>query len=186
MNKQIYSHIEVLHDNGPTNSGYLLSAKHRRLNPSTQVHFTRFGIILSGDLTPGPNGDPVMASFKNRNWFLGEMSQGYLCSKFLRAAWHPELVERDLQGCIDSYTEDSYAQEDAAAYRTVLEQWDCEMSADELRELMEDAGLTDVWDGFPGHGVLPANSDLLFTIQRDFMRLYQEQVVTPLGQEVAS
>lgn len=179
MSKPLYSHLEVLHDNGPANSGYLLSAKSNSINPSTQVHFTRFGIILSGDLTPGPNNDPVMASFKNRNWFLGEMAQGYLCSKFLRAAWHPELVERDLQDYIDSYTEDSYtedsyAQEDAAAYRSVLEQWHCEMSAGDLRELMEDAGLTDVWDGFPGYGVLPADSDLLFTIQRDFKRLYQE------------
>lgn len=59
--------------------------------------FTPEGIFIQGDVALGRDrggiGTPV---YKSLEWFAGQLSADYLCSKFLSKAWQREVASRDI------------------------------------------------------------------------------------------
>lgn len=62
---------------------------------STMVLFTPEGIALMGDLTPEHNGTVSCYGY-GLDWFVGNLSEDYLCEKFLAKGWHADLAQDEL------------------------------------------------------------------------------------------
>lgn len=63
---------------------------------STLILFTPEGIALMGDLTPERNGS-ISACGYGEQWFKGQLSEGYLCEKFLDKKFSPKRALASLR-----------------------------------------------------------------------------------------
>lgn len=80
---------------------------------STLLVFTPEGIALMGDLTPTRHGTVSCLGY-GLNWFTGQLSSDYLCSKFLEEDYLPELGRRRiLEGILEQRREKRLSQERA-------------------------------------------------------------------------
>lgn len=77
---------------------------------STLILFTPEGIVLMGDLCPNLNGAVSVYGY-NLGWFSKQLSEDYLCSKFLRQEWQPVLAQ---SYCYDMALEVRRGQHDEA------------------------------------------------------------------------
>ena len=91
MRKALENHIlvPVLEDE-KIRAFYLKGPKQGRAM-STLILFTPEGIVLQGDLTPTDNGTVSTFGYGLR-WFRGELSGSYLCEKFLKKVFRPDLA----------------------------------------------------------------------------------------------
>lgn len=139
---------------------------------STLITFTPEGIVLQGDLTPGSYGNVSTFGY-GREWFSGQLSEGYLCEKFLSRCFVPEYAELGLR-------------------REILRQRrELLLSKEEARELWrfvhvstDFTGQQDTYDFWttdlhnldtedcPGYGYEPAEAGWLCAIQQKFAELY--------------
>jgi len=63
---------------------------------STMIIFSPEGIVLLGDLSPSRYGN-VSALGYGLSWFSKNLSETYLCEKFLEKGWHQDLAVSDLK-----------------------------------------------------------------------------------------
>lgn len=135
---------------------------------STLLLFTPVGIALMGDLTPERNGS-VSALGYGLEWFKNEMSEGYLCEKFLEKKFVPELALRDLRDPDGLIRSDATPEQLEALDRIArtIHDYDGSLLAHELLF----AGF-DICDGVPGWGYHPGEAGWLCAIQRKFRELY--------------
>ncbi len=137
---------------------------------STLIVFTPEGIALMGDLTPEHNGSTSCMGY-SLAWFAGELSDGYLCEKFLKTGWHAELAKEELERWLkDDERELTDDQRDAirSAMGSVNDN-----NVHEMMDELESAGFS-MDDGPPGCGYDPRERRILVAIQERFSQLYRE------------
>ena len=142
-------------------------------------------IVVTGDLAPNDNQGCVSNVGYGLDWFAGRKSDDYLCGKFLRREWVPEIARAALKDRLEEEQKDAADENldslDRAAAKT---------RAEKLAEAMEDFGestdptrsaeafhelWSDVYDDTPedtGFGYDPRSAALLVAIQETFARLY--------------
>lgn len=141
---------------------------------STLILFTPEGIVLQGDLTPGQNGNVSCLGYGS-GWFSSQLSEDYLCSKFLSKVFVRDYAERGLR------------------IEILQARRDHMLSKERARELWGETGLPDdstapseayrLWteelhyedgDGCPGYGYAPVEAGWLCAIQQRFAQLFNE------------
>lgn len=133
---------------------------------STLLTFTPEGIVLQGDLTPERNGS-VSALGYGLKWFLGELSEGYLCEKFLEKQWVPDLAAEELLDPDSGWLEDLTEPQQAALCTTAS--WIREGDLDQRAahdEICKAVGR--YVDEMPGYGYVPHQATWLCAIQQRF------------------
>lgn len=158
-----------------------------------EVMFTSEGIVILGDLTPTRRGVISDLGY-GLGWFGSTKSEDYLCSKFLTAGWHQELVgpkldervadaERELAADIAAALAATVADEDPEepddhyvknrdAWKKIRAFWNSdETSQKELHEFASDL-ISDFWDEEIGHGYKPSDAGWLCAIQQRFAALH--------------
>jgi hypothetical protein len=96
MRESLAGHVLELHaDHEKVKAFYLKGPKNGRMM-SSLILFTIEGIVIMGDLTPCQNG-VISAYGYGLNWFAGRKSEDYLCEKFLRKEFVPELAEQSFK-----------------------------------------------------------------------------------------
>lgn len=141
-------------------------------------------IVVMGDLCPGANGVVSNIGY-GVGWFAARKSEGYLCEKFLRKVWVPELALAALRQALQD-ERDAFVDADRAEVERITKR------VEALEEAIEEAGedasgdvvaestpfyeaWTDIYDDSPedqGYGYDPKDAALLVAIQETFARLY--------------
>lgn len=172
---------------------------------SCRIIFTPDGIVICGDLCPGDgnNGGLVSDLGYGLGWFAGELGSDYLCSKFLRQKFVPQLAMKEIESWVDAINDrrydaedkvseiedgegddmfsacldDSNAQERIDALEDIIYKLDCnEMGEHGLHEALGDLDCDYVCEGVPGYGYEPRDENLLSAIQRRFAYLYKHDL----------
>lgn len=159
MKNDLKNHVleEVLPQTGEFRAFYLKEPGEGRVM-STLFVFTPEGIAIMGDLCPG--GPKNQGSISNYGyalpWFSGRLSEYYLCEKFLRREWQPEVAERWCREHIEELK-----QEAAAEKKDVerLSEWEellsslqgGEMGCDRFQEALQDLDFDIEDEGFEYH-----------------------------------
>jgi len=91
--------------------------RYRMVKPGTNMFSVYLAevansICLNGDLCVGYNG-VVSASGYELGWFSGRLSEGYLCSKFLRQEWQWEAAVEVIEWQIKEAKEENYDMADS-------------------------------------------------------------------------
>lgn len=163
---------------------------------SCTIVFTPVGVAILGDLVPGENG-VVSRTYLSVEWFAGQLSQDYLCSKFLPKQWHHELArdevdqmiydvqaradeaEAAIEEAVDRSEGLIYVNIDAERGATLIEELEtlsykldcCEIGEEGLHDALHELDIpTD--DGIPGYGYSPREVEILVAIQQRFAELY--------------
>ena len=152
-------------------TAYYLKRPDERMG-STLLVFTREGIAIMGDRVPKSNGT-VSIFGVDLQWFASELSEDYLCKKFLRTTWSCDrAIEelRDPEGALRAgETEITLARFDELAEELEFgsgEEW--------LHEQLGDLAI-DCSDGVPGSNCYnPNEAGWLCAIQQRFAELYVE------------
>lgn len=170
--------LEPLVESGPVQAYYLKVPGQGRID-SVLLLFTPEGIAIQGDITPSHHGDTLgpdrVSSFKcHLEWFAKDLSEDYLCSKFLSKVWVREYAEQELRdpnGCWqEGLREDP---EQMESFQEILDNLD-EHGEEWLYHELTEAGFV-VDDGVPGRGYEPHAAGWLCAIQQAFARLWREQ-----------
>ena len=147
-------------------------------------------IVVTGDLAPNDNQGCVSNIGYGLDWFAGRKSDDYLCGKFLRREWVPEIARAALKGRLEEEQRDEddedLDKDDRAAATTRIEAIgealdaaadpggaDPTRSAEAFHELW-----TELYDDGPedtGFGYGPRSAALLVAIQETFARLYWDK-----------
>lgn len=176
MRESLKDHVLEPHADLENLKAWYLKKPGRTRMMSTLILFTVEGIVLMGDLTPCQNG-VVSALGYGVNWFAGKLSEDYLCEKFLRKEFVPEVAERRFKEEILHYRRDGSLTKEKAR-----EGWDG------IESKME--------DGLSGHAFYelyweimndspeirydynPGDAGWLCAIQQRFAQLYVAMAVT--------
>jgi hypothetical protein len=162
---------------------YLKEPKHGRMG-SCLILFTVEGIVIMGDLTPCQNG-VISAYGYGLDWFAGQLSEDYLCSKFLTKEFVPELAlqgfkerlleKRRLSGVRCPSLDDRFIDKFTAreAWEYVEGMMQDGMGRDEYYRLY-----CETFNDSPecGYGYNRSDAAWLCAIQQRFSELYQAQV----------
>lgn len=138
------------------------------------------GITLAGDLQIGPGrGGVVMAAGYDLEWFASDLSEGYLCSKFLQEEWSLEEAERGVRQRIRDLRADTAR--GISSYNDETRQW-IKIARDMKRGFIEDdrgladalheAGFDLACDYWPGHGYNRGSAGWLCAAQQRFHELW--------------
>jgi hypothetical protein len=170
--------IQVVHE--PDVQVYMLKKPDRGRMGSTQLVFTKEGIVIMGDLCPGLNGC-ISAYGYGINWFAGQLGGSYLGEKFLAKGFHPEAAAdemRDPNHWIHGDPDDADDPEAVAELErdidelcTKLQEGEC--SHEGLYDWMIEHGI-DTADGTAGWCYDPHDLGMLCEIQRVFSSKYKE------------
>jgi hypothetical protein len=100
MKESLKDHVlvPVLPHKGAWASFYLRKPGEGRMM-SCLITFTPEGIVLQGDLTPGRTGNVSVPGY-GLDWFAGQLSEDYLCEKFLERKWSSSLTRRAIRETI--------------------------------------------------------------------------------------
>jgi hypothetical protein len=148
-------------------------------------------IVVTGDLCPNDNQGCVSNTGNGLLWFAGTASDDYLCSKFLRKTWVPDIALDALRGLLDD------ARKDTEADAEVVDERAMERAHRRLHAVEEaiaesegepdgESAITRSSEAFgeweyevfhdtseaPGFGYEPREAALLCAIQKTFARLY--------------
>lgn len=158
-------------------SGYLGTPGTRRM--STLITFTPEGIVLQGDLTPERNGS-ISAHGYGAKWFAGELSESYLCSKFIEKRFSPEraldVIKREL---IEARKKGTFDKEEARLHWDRIEGWGEEALTPEDYAILYES----VFYNWPEETPMDydeGEAGWLCAIQQRFKEAYQKQKKTPL------
>jgi hypothetical protein len=176
MRESLAGHILEPHaDHEKVKAFFLKGPKNGRMM-SCLILFTIEGIVIMGDLTPCQNG--VISTYGyGLSWFAGPKSEDYLCEKFLRKEFVPELAERSFKDQLLRYRRD---EPERLSKEQAREAWD------QVERLMYDGmdarAFCDLYyDTFKdtpecGYGYNPADAGWLCAIQQQFAALYAEML----------
>ena len=132
--------------------------------------FTPEGIGLTGDLSIDNWGVWSMFGSPNLGWFSSQLSEDYLCGKFLKEGhWDADRAADAIAFALDP-------DEDVTAEREIeknLRERDID-NPNDLYHAMSKAGLCTT-DGFPGQGFDPAAAGWLCAVQQRFRELRAKQ-----------
>lgn len=156
---------EITPKGSPVRAFSLCSERGRMM--SVLLLFTPEGIVLMGDLRLTTRG-VVAAYHYDLPWFCGARSEDYLCSKFLRKEWQPEVAGKDLQRLLSDHNDIS--PESGGALRKVLDDIE-NMTQHEFLGATEGLLDTEVAAGL-GLDYNLADAGWLVTIQKRFSMLY--------------
>ncbi|MGV3707582.1 MAG: hypothetical protein ACO1Q7_01995 [Gemmatimonas sp.] len=173
MKRTLASHTLELHVDTPTLRAYYMREKPNSRMMSTYIIFSREGIVITGDFCPGRRG--VVSSLGyGLEWFAGQLSEDYLCSKFLEKEWVPTEGYDDLRReILRDRRFDSISKKNAReAWDDLLLEDRESISADRAYEIFTDAGMQDFEIG---HGYRPHDAEFLCAIQQRFAELYHAQ-----------
>jgi hypothetical protein len=163
MKESLKDHVLTLVQEGEV-TAYYLGKKGTRMM-SCLLLFTPEGIAIMGDLTPQLHGSVSVYGY-GIGWFSKHLSEGYLCEKFLRERFVPELAEKELRDP-EGYWREELSPEVSDRIADDL----CDHGQEWLYEELLDAGV-DCSDGIPGFGYDPAEAGWLCAIQQRFSELY--------------
>ena len=170
MRRALANHVIETVCDSPTVKAYYLKKPDGSRAMSTLLLFTPEGIVLQGDLTPEQHGSISTLGY-GLKWFLGDLSEGYLCEKFLRKEWVQELAVEELADAHSYWREEATARQleglDSLLYR--LDDMDPGRLADELEALGYD-----VADELPGFGYDPGKAGWLCAIQQRFAERWRQ------------
>jgi len=151
------------------------------------VHVAEVGrhIVLTGDLQIGGLHGCVSAGGYTLNWFSKELSEDYLCSKFLSKEWQWEVAAETLQDWLDSPLVDTTIEEHEhrARIQAILDAdtnptgfyWDYDVpSQHELYRELEDMYPGYIDDGVPGYDWPRTDAGWLVAVNRRFTELMKE------------
>lgn len=112
MREQLKDHaLEELTKPDAVIRAFRLKPPERTRIMSTLIVFTPEGIVLLGDLKPqGDTNGVVSVLGYGLDWFRSQLSERYLCEKFLRKRWQPEAAILEL----DQMLKDLHAEGDQA------------------------------------------------------------------------
>lgn len=165
MRNALKDHKLVKVQDGEVLAFYL--RKEDTLSMSTLLVFTPEGIAMMGDLTPERNGSISSRSY-GLKWFVGELSESYLCEKFLEQKYVPELAKQALLNPNGYLRED--ADEETISKLDNLANIIDSLSTHELYEHLTDMGYAS--ECIPGYGYDPGEAGWLCAIQQKFAALY--------------
>jgi hypothetical protein len=144
---------------------------------SCLIVFTVEGIVIQGDLTPCHNG-VISCGGYGLSWFAGRLSEDYLCEKFLRKEFVPELAERRFKEDLLRWRrERSKDSKYGVSKEEARSAWD---AIEGMRDEMDPRGFYDLYyDTFKdtpecGYGYNPGDAGWLCAIQQRFAALYAE------------
>jgi hypothetical protein len=100
MKESLKDHVlvPVLPHKGAWASFYLRKPGEGRMM-SCLITFTPEGIVIQGDLTPGRNGNVSVLGY-GLDWFAGQLSEDYLCEKFLERRFSRERTVQAIKETI--------------------------------------------------------------------------------------
>jgi len=139
-----------------------------------QIIFSPEGIALQGDVRYGDRTGATSDLGYGFNWFQSNLSEDYLCEKFLHREWVAKYAADSLQEEIDDPEEYGLSDEMVAKLKPII------------ANLKEAAGMmeADLWtefenidyecDEMPGYGFHPDKAMALCGVQQRFHQLYQE------------
>lgn len=103
-------------------------------------------IALAGDLTIGGSHGCVSATGYGLAWWVSNLSEDYLASKFLEKKWQEAVAKRG----VEQHRDDAIRDGDTAfaeKWQAVLDALsDGDMGPDDLLRAMDEAGISDAWD----------------------------------------
>lgn len=151
---------------------------------SVLVVFTPEGIGLTGDLTFGDGGVWSAKYHYGLGWFSGDLSEDYLCSKFLKSDhWDADRAAADYS-FEPNEDDDGRLEFEKREIRQRLKDGGIDNPNDLYDEMDEQSHLGfDVSDGVPGYGYDPAAAGWLCAVQQRFRELRAKQVGSEHGQE---
>jgi hypothetical protein len=138
---------------------------------STLLLFTPEGIVLQGDLTPEQNGSISTIGY-GLKWFLGDLSEGYLCEKFLRKEWVQYMAAKELADPNSHWREEATSSQ-LEGLDSILNRID-DMEPGRLVDELERLGYEAV-DELPGFGYDPVKAGWLCAIQQRFAEAWFEE-----------
>ena len=140
-------------------------------------------IVLTGDLIIGADRKGVESDWGyNLNWFGSELSERYLCEKFLSKGWEPRSAAEWCRDYADSIRKGEVEKPAtvAAALDDVAEKLEgatSEWTTDRCDIALADAGVN-MWedfDEFPGWDYNWTDAGFLCALQQRFRELYHKE-----------
>lgn len=162
---------------------------------AVQLAFTPEGIHITGDVALGRDRSGVGTSVgcgKTLGWFCGELSEGYLCEKFLTKQFQQDAAVEDARNNAEEYArqanDESWDDEERTRCTRLAGQWltfaleleRCDDDFDAHQCAMEAYNDIDDSDSFEGLGYDYPRTDAgwLCAIQKKFAELYARQQET--------
>ena len=144
---------------------------------STLFVFTPEGIVVMGDFCPGGPRNQGSISVYNYGlgWFATELSEHYMCGKFLGEVWQAKVALEWMRDNRDDLMAEGLKAEDLMPIEAALDGG--EMSEQDFRDDLEAAGY-ECDDGAPGYAYDPEDASRLCALQQRFAELYQKSVKT--------
>jgi len=137
---------------------------------STLFVFTPEGIVVMGDLCPGGPRNQGSISVYNYGlaWFSTELSEHYMCGKFLGEVWQSEVALGWVRDNRKELVAEGISQDDLIQLEASLEGG--EMSEQDFRQDLEAAGY-ECDDGVPGYDYDLDEAGWLCALQQRFSEL---------------
>lgn len=138
---------------------------------STLIIFSPEGIVLQGDLTPETNGTVSCFGY-GFGWFSGQLSEHYLCSKFLQTTFVADYAMDGLKEEILRMRRERELDKDKARelWHSVYVSGDFQGPQQVYDFWMDELGQGDS-EGCPGYGYEPGEAGWLCAIQQRFAEL---------------
>jgi hypothetical protein len=172
MAEALKDHVleEVLQETAGFRAFYLKMPGKTRMM-STLFVFTPEGIVIMGDLCPGgPRNQGCISTFNyGLGWFATELSEHYMCSKFLGEVWQPEVALEWLRANEKDLLSEGFKAEDLIQLDSSLAGG--EMDEASFRHDLEDAGY-EMDDELPGYDYDLDTAGWLCALQQRFSELY--------------
>jgi len=181
--KRLKNHYLKTVERTPNVEMYYLRESEGRMM-STLIVFTREGIVVTGDLSPGPRGAGVISDLGyGIDWFTGKLDYAYLAEKFLSKQWDPEYSADVLRQHIKTAgVYGDWSKENKSAVRDIAERCENgEIGPHQIAEELYDLGDKDC-DGMPSLTYSAPDLIWLSAIQQTFAKLYhkkQKQELVP-------
>lgn len=172
VRKSLANHTIIQVSKAPMESWWLTRTS-GEYTYSSLIVFSQVGTIITGDLR-ATDANAIAALGYNRDWFIGTMDESYLCSKFLKTEWRPDLAAKyGRQRVLESRRKLEIKKEQA------LTLWEACEEVEESEISPGDFGeaYLEVFGDYPegGSGYHPSAANWLCAIQERFSALYKEQ-----------
>lgn len=177
MRETLKDHILEELPGSETLKAFYLKAPGEGRMMSTLFVFTPEGIVVMGDFCPGGPRNQGCISVYNYGlrWFATELSEHYMCGKFLGEVWQPQVALEWMRDNREDLMAEGLKAEDLMPIEAALDGG--EMSEQDFRDDLEAAGY-ECDDGIPGYDYDLEEAGRLCALQQRFAELYQKTVKT--------